>query len=196
MIHPDTKILLVNEQVGLGVFATQFIPAGTIVYVLDQLDIIIEHNRDILSNKVYRDYLDKYAYVDAKGNHIVCWDHGKYVNHSCNPNTLSTGYGFEIAIRDIYPGEEITDDYLLLNATEEMEHYCGDEKCRKKLSLNDFELLSDKWDAQIKSSLRNVNKVAQPLWELLDMDTLNNLNLYSDTGERYQSVRNTKYCYQ
>ena len=107
MIHPNTELKYISDAIGYGVFATEFIPEGTIVYMIDGLEQIIkpseyaEHCPDI------RSVIDKYAYIDEKGNRIVSWDFAKYVNHCCNCNTISTGYGFEIAIRDIQKGEEI-----------------------------------------------------------------------------------------
>lgn len=41
MIHSDTELKFVNPQVGYGVFATALIPQGTIVYVMDSLEISI-----------------------------------------------------------------------------------------------------------------------------------------------------------
>ena len=43
MIHPNTKIEYINVQIGYGVFATHFIPKGTIVYVKDSLELEITH---------------------------------------------------------------------------------------------------------------------------------------------------------
>ena len=42
MIHPHTELRFINEQMGFGVFATQFIPKGTIIWALDELDQILE----------------------------------------------------------------------------------------------------------------------------------------------------------
>lgn len=33
MIHPDTELRFINPEIGYGVFATQFIPRGTITWV-------------------------------------------------------------------------------------------------------------------------------------------------------------------
>ena len=41
MIHPHTRIHFINEEMGYGVFATQFIPKGTITYVKDSLELEI-----------------------------------------------------------------------------------------------------------------------------------------------------------
>ncbi len=38
MIHPHTEIKFINKEVGYGVVATDFIPKGTITWVLDKLD--------------------------------------------------------------------------------------------------------------------------------------------------------------
>jgi len=32
MIHPDTELRLSNPRIGLGVFATHFIPKGTLTW--------------------------------------------------------------------------------------------------------------------------------------------------------------------
>ena len=38
MIHPDTELQFINDEIGHGVVATKLIPAGTITWVLDKLD--------------------------------------------------------------------------------------------------------------------------------------------------------------
>ena len=39
MIHPNTELRFINPVVGYGVFATDFIPEGTITYVKDSLEL-------------------------------------------------------------------------------------------------------------------------------------------------------------
>lgn len=41
MIHPKTELRYINDTVGYGVFATDRIPKGTIVYVKDSLEITV-----------------------------------------------------------------------------------------------------------------------------------------------------------
>ena len=41
MIHPSTELRLVSPHVGYGVYASQHIPKGSLVYVQDPLDIKI-----------------------------------------------------------------------------------------------------------------------------------------------------------
>jgi len=117
MIHPHTEIKFISHEVGYGVVATQFIPAGTITWVLDKLDREFTPEEFRKMAPVYQDILETYTYRNNLGNLVLCWDHGKYVNHSFRSNCLTTAYDFEIAIRDIRRGEQLTDDYGYLNIT-------------------------------------------------------------------------------
>ena len=38
MIHPNTELKYISSEVGYGVVATEFIPAGTVTWILDKLD--------------------------------------------------------------------------------------------------------------------------------------------------------------
>ena len=111
MIHPKTELRLISDEIGYGVVAKEFIPAGTITWALDELDreFTPEHVKKM--NPFYQNILETYCYRNNKGNLVLCWDYGRYVNHSFKSNCLSTAYDFEIAIRDIEAGEELTDDY-------------------------------------------------------------------------------------
>ena len=107
MIHPNTELRHIDDIVGYGVFASKDIPEGTIVYVKDSLELVISPTDYLMHSKEVKDVIDKYSYLDQNGDRIVSWDFAKYVNHCCNCNTISTGYGFEIAIRDTKRGEQI-----------------------------------------------------------------------------------------
>jgi len=121
MIHPHTEIRFINEQKGHGVVATQFIPAGTITWALDKLDREFTVSDFQKLDSLYQNILETYTYRNKNGNLVLCWDNGRFVNHSFKSNCLSTAYDFEIAIRDIEPGEELTDDYGYLNVTNPFE---------------------------------------------------------------------------
>ncbi len=114
MMHPYTEQRFVNVQIGLGVLATAFIPKGNIVYVKDDLEVIIPPTYTVMKNAKIRARVDNYSYIDENKNHIISWDRLNHVNNCCNCNTISTGYGFEITIRDIQTGEEVTDEYDIL----------------------------------------------------------------------------------
>ena len=115
MIHPKTEIKYINDTVGYGVVAKEFIPKGTITWVLDKLDREFTPSELENMEPIYKDIFETYAYKNNKGNFVLCWDNGRYVNHSFNSNCLTTAYNFELAIRDIQPGEQLTDDYGYLN---------------------------------------------------------------------------------
>lgn len=188
MIHPDTELRFVNPQVGYGVFATAFIPKGTIVYVMDNLEIKIPADSPLRQDALYQNIIKRYAFIEPDGNSILSWDIAKHVNHCCHYNTISTGYGFEIAVRDIAAGEELTDDYGLFNLENELNLVCHHPDCRQKVARTDFERCTVHWDEDIKQALRHLRHVAQPLLLYVDPTTSQELRDYLDTGQRYKSV--------
>src|SRR5262252_2299151 len=107
MIHPDSELRFVNDIVGYGLFATRLIPKGTFTWVRDDLDQIVDPSVQHHLPAMLTAQLHKYSYLEPRGR-ILCWDHGRYVNHSCEPNCRSTGFDLEIAVRDIHPGEQLT----------------------------------------------------------------------------------------
>ncbi|HEX2898241.1 MAG TPA: SET domain-containing protein-lysine N-methyltransferase, partial [Bacteroidia bacterium] len=153
MIHPSTELRFIGPEVGYGVFATEFIPKGTITYVEDDLEVRIPESQFLSYTEPIRAVLDKYSYIDADGVRIMSWDFAKYVNHNCSFNSISTGYGFEIAIRDIHPGEELTDEYGIFNLEYPMKCYCGSPNCRREVCPSDFDDYYKEWDKLIQSAL-------------------------------------------
>lgn len=193
MIHPNTTLKYINESVGYGVFATQLIPKGTIVYIKDSLEIMVSPMDYLLFSPEMQEVIEKYSYIDERGNRIVSWDFAKYVNHCCDCNTISTGYGFELAIRDIQPGEQITDEYGIFNLEKEMYLQCGKESCRKVIRPSDFDEFYQDWDVKIRGALPKLYQVEQPLLPLLDEATRQELDQYFIAPERYKSVYSLKY---
>lgn len=192
MQHPNTELKFVSPEVGYGVFATQFIPAGTIVYARCSLDIAISPSSPLLADPAYRDLILKFAYTDSNGDYIICWDIGKYVNHCCHASAISTGYGFDIAVHDLQPGDEITNDYALFSFDEEMDLFCHFPDCRKNFTRQDFDHLHPYWDEQVKAALQKFNQVSQPLLPYLESQAASDLQRYLATGEGYRSVRNLR----
>lgn len=188
MIHPSTKLAYLSDDIGYGVVATATIPVGTIVYVKDALEIVIDKQHALLRDPHYRDVIEKYSYTEADDCRVLSWDIAKYVNHSCASNTLSTGYGFEIAVRDIQTGEQITDDYGMLNIERQMACLCGEHHCRHVIGVNDFHHHAKHWDARVKSALAKLPDVEQPLAHYLDHETRQSLEKYLDQKETYISV--------
>jgi hypothetical protein len=162
MLHPHTALLFVNEIVGHGVFATQPIPKGTITWVRDALDQELSPKTIAELNPEVRETILTYCYRNAKGNYILCWDHTKYINHSFNANCMTTPYGFEIAVRDIAEGEQLTNDYGTLNIIEQFEP-CDEGHERKIIYPNDLKTFHAIWDQQIKDAITFLDEVEQPL---------------------------------
>ena len=192
MIHPHTKLQYINETVGYGVFATQLIPKGTMVFVQDKLDIEVLPTEFEKHTKEMQVHIEKYSYIDKRGIRILSWDFAKYVNHCCNGNTMCTAYGFDIALRDIQKGEEITCEYGLLNVSETMNLVCDKPGCRGMLKPTDLATYYQTWDEQLKEVLPFVKKVEQPLKPLVAASNLAALQAFFFVPEKYQSVLKLK----
>ena len=193
MIHPKTELRFVNVEIGYGVFATEFIPRGTILYVKDGLEIEITRTRFRKMDKTHQDIVEKFSYIDERGVRIISWDHAKYINHRCDCNSMSTGYGFEIAIRDIQQDEEITDEYGLFNIPVPIDINCGCNNCRQVLLPTDVDEYYMAWDQQVEPAIRQINNVHQPLWDVLDTASRTEVMHYLSGQSPYCSVRKLKY---
>ncbi len=167
MVHPDTQLRFINHDIGFGVVATKLIPQGTITWVLDELDQFLPPERVERLSEVFDPFIEKYAYNDSRGNYILCWDHARFINHSCEATCLSPGYNFEVAVRDIQPGEQLTDDYGTLNLRESFRCLCGSHHCRGTIGPADFEAHSGRWDRLVHDAFPAIKRVAQPLWSLV-----------------------------
>src|SRR6476661_8249911 len=166
MIHPDTEVRFISPEIGYGVVATKFIPKGTITWVQDELDRVFTREESNALSPYIRTYLDTYCFTNKYGEKVLCWDNGKFVNHSFNPSCFSTSYDFEIAIRDIYPGEELTDDYGYLNV--EKPFRAADEGTERKIVFPDDLVTYHKtWDELVKQNIPFVFDVDQPLRQLI-----------------------------
>ena len=192
MLHPHTKLAWISDAKEFGVVATQRIPMGTITFAQDPLDIRISVDSPLLVDERYREVVEKYSYMNCEGEFVISWDHGKYMNHCCFSNTLTTGYGFEIAIRDIEEGEEVTDDYGIFTIRHHMAMSCSKQNCRKVVSIDAFETLESQWDDKIINALKQFNDYKQPLDRFLTDEIATSLTRYLATGEGYLSVENQK----
>src|SRR5262249_29036404 len=157
----------INEELGYGVVATRFLPRGTITWVRDAFDQVFPPTEVERMSRFYREIMDKYSFVDPAGNMVLCWDLARFVNHSCRATCLSAGYDFELAIRDIYPGEELTDDYGTLNLEDDFHCQCGFDGCRQIIRPDDPQKYADTWDAVVAEAFPSIGAVEQPLWSLV-----------------------------
>jgi hypothetical protein len=167
MIHPKTELKFINEVVGYGVVATSFIPAGTITWVLDKFDREFSPKEVEKLEPIYQNILETYTYRNNKGNYVLCWDLGRFVNHSFNSNCLTTAYDFEIAIRDIHHGEQLTDDYGYLNISEPFKGIDEGTK-RKTVYPDDLVKYYKVWDKKIEKVFGKITEHDQPLKVLIN----------------------------
>ncbi|OGS36432.1 MAG: hypothetical protein A2293_06545 [Elusimicrobia bacterium RIFOXYB2_FULL_49_7] len=128
-------------------------------------------------SKKLRNHILKYSYERSDGVLLFPCDDVIYINHSCNSNTLGTPFGFDIAVRDIKSGEEITYDYRMFfenkwrgdNYYTEFTCRCGEPNCDRIIQFITPRhpaprKLAQEWRSKITSSLRLIRLVDQPLW--------------------------------
>jgi hypothetical protein len=188
MIHPHTQVEYINDEVEYGLVATQLIPAGTITWILDPLDRDFSPEQFYTLGPAFQEVLEKYTFRSNNGHLILCWDNGKYVNHSFKSNCLTTAYDFEIAIRDIHPGEQLTDDYGYLNITAPFKGIDEGTK-RKYVYPDDLLKYHDTWDSKIRRVFPLIQKVDQPLLKYLDQHTWNIIQKINNKEEELQSIK-------
>jgi hypothetical protein len=162
MMHPHAALRYIDDVMGHGVFATRPIPRGTILWTLCDLDQILPFERASVMAAPYQGLLERYAYLESRGV-VLCWDLGRYVNHSCTPSMLGVGRDVEIAVRDVFEGEEITSEYGYLNLTRQLRCRCGTPACRSVISAEDVLRFWPRWDGVVDGLRAAARNVAQPL---------------------------------
>lgn len=107
---------------GIGLFAAEFIPAGTVVW-----RAIPEFDRSYTTAdldglpETARAQLLRYCYTSKEsGRLILCADDARFMNHSDEANCFSPpgpdDSATTVALRDIAIGEEMTDNYFTFDA--------------------------------------------------------------------------------
>lgn len=102
---------------GTGLFANEFIPAGTTIWVLKPgFDVVMTKQELERLPSGVQEQIRRYIYVDVvTGQYILCSDDAKFMNHADSPNTKTEG-DRTWAVRDIQRGEELTADYREFDA--------------------------------------------------------------------------------
>jgi uncharacterized protein len=167
MVHPHSELRYINEKIGYGVVATRLIPRGTITWVADPLDQVFTPEEVERIPPVLQPLLEKYSWINGKGLTVLCWDHARFINHSCEATCLSPGFDFEFAVRDILPGEQLTDDYGMLNPQESFLCHCGSPRCRDFILADDFLKYGAEWDRMLSVAFPLIRAREQPLWPLV-----------------------------
>ncbi|MBR9861662.1 SET domain-containing protein [bacterium] len=193
MIHPNTELKFISNEIGYGVVATSFIPAGTITWALDKLDREFTPEEFASMEPIYQQILDYYTYRNNQGKYVLCWDNGRYVNHSFNSNCLTTAYDFEIAIRDIQPGEQLTDDYGYLNIHEPFRGVNEGTK-RKVVYPDDLLKYYKVWDKKLLKVFHKIPQLDQALRSLVSDKIWAEIVEVSEGHKPMMSILNNYYA--
>jgi len=193
MIHPDTELKFINPIVGYGVVATKFIPKGTITWIYDDFDRTFSPEEVLKMKQIYKDILKKYSYRENKGGYVLCWDIARFVNHSFNSNCITTAYNFELAVRDIQAGEELTDDYGYLNVSEPFDCIPEPNSMRTQVLPDDLLNFHEFWDAKLIDAFSYFNKVQQPYLHLIQKEYYDKVIAIADGKAEMDSILNC-YC--
>ena len=192
MLHPSSELRFIDPEIGYGVFATKDIPKGTITWALDAFDQDYSPEEVAAMDEIHKAITEKYAYRNRFGHYILCWDFGRYVNHSFRSNCFATGYDFEIAVRDIKAGEEITNDYGYLNLLTPFKAR-EENSVRKYVYPDDLMQYHGVWDALVASCLPFLFQVPQPLLQLIPERDLTEIR-ETISGKRKMRSILTHYC--
>jgi GNAT superfamily N-acetyltransferase len=128
---------------GTGVFAAREFQAGETVHVLDDSRTVdAAHPLDAAAGEESRhcDYL-------ARGRVVLMPEPERYINSSCDPNTVVVTRGGRrhvVALRRVREGDEITYDYLInCDGDEVWQCRCGAARCRGTVPGSFFDLPVD-----------------------------------------------------
>ncbi len=187
MIHPHTEVRFINEEIGYGLVAKQLIPKGTIIWILDELDREFTPGQINQMHSHIKSIVENYTYRNNKGNYVLCWDNGRFMNHSFNANCISTPYNFEIATRDIFPGEQLTDDYGYLNIIEPFK--AADEGTEREFVYpDDLTRFHKVWDGVIQGIFPLIVKKEQPLMPFINQGLWNKIKEIASGEKALDSI--------
>jgi uncharacterized protein len=169
VIHPDTRLVTIDDEVGQGLVATRPMPQGTITWVLDDLDGVFTEAEAAALPVCYEALIDRWTFNDGRGHHVLCWDLARFMNHSCESNCGGTEFGLEVALRDIEPGEQLTNDYATFHLfpRERFECRCGAASCRGLVTHGLLPDVTDELGHRVTVALTAAARVDQPLATLL-----------------------------
>jgi uncharacterized protein len=127
--YSGAQMLLVKTTLGpspihgIGLFAAQFIPQGTRIWEFTPgFDVKLSAAFVDNAPEPLKSWLATHTYRSRTSHqYILCSDDARFFNHADHPNTASREVAGEeevitVALRDIQPGEELTDDYRTFEA--------------------------------------------------------------------------------
>ena len=163
-------ILKKTKGKGHGLFAKNDIPKGTVVFYECSKCTVIPKSKFDKMNKAQKAKLLKHAYTRKDGSVVHPCGDSVYMNHSCEPNVLDTGKGFDIVVRDIKKGQEATYDYRVFYDKDwgfkchcGAKNCCGIFSCCRPLAPG----VKAFWGKAVAPAMKQISKVPQPLQEKL-----------------------------
>jgi hypothetical protein len=167
------KIYKENSLIdGVGIFAGESIPKGTIVFYYSRNDVYVSKKEFQCSSSLEKQLICKFGVEDEFGKWIVT---DGDANHSCDANILSMfvdGLYCDIAVKDIRIGEEITIDYGLFYSSFpwKMTCRCNSYNCRGIISSGSAvdSQTQELWHSRISGAAVRINQVRQALFSRED----------------------------
>jgi len=193
MLHPHTEVKYISDEIGCGVFATRHITKGTVVWVQDKFDRLFYEEEVRGMGQPYQEILERYCFRNHKGQWVFCWDNTRYINHSFSPTCITTPYQFELAVRDIKQGEQITNDYGYFNIIEPFDCMPEPGCDRTKVMPDDILRYHENWDAQLEKAFALFNEVSQPLSGLIKPEYLKKAKGIARGEEKMDSILRCYY---
>lgn len=136
------KTYISESTLGLGVFAKVPIQRGENIFYLNGR--LIDFEASIREKGEYSVQVGIRSYVDPISP-------GRYLNHSCDPNSGFINDIALVALTDILPHDEIRFDYstTMLERHWELDCACGAINCRRR--IRDFDLIPSSLQKQYLS---------------------------------------------
>ncbi len=112
MIKVKTKIGL-SKISGIGLFADQFIPQGTVTWEYDpRFDTSFTEEDVRQMSEAAQTQFWKYAYFDKDlQKYVLCFDDQRFINHTSSGHNIQSTPRQDTAARDIEEGEELLCNY-------------------------------------------------------------------------------------
>ncbi len=140
MLNEALKVREDSGIEGAGLFADRPIPAGEVLFRIDETKPLIHLYELVDWPPAKRARFFNFA--NQVGADAWCFRQGniKFMNHSCDPNAWWAAFGTLTARRDIAEGEEVTYDYSTTDITlsYKMKCLCGSKSCRGIVTNKDY----------------------------------------------------------
>ena len=133
---------------GRGIFAIKSVRKGEVVLIAGGYILTTKDEKWFSGDMIDKPTeIHEEFYIGPRTDTDIILTHQSYINHNCNPNVGVKGQIIYIAMRNIAVNEEITIDYAMILAASkssilitEFSCKCGSQKCRSKVTEDDWQL--------------------------------------------------------